>query len=178
MSGSDFIDVQISRKVLWIGSEAYPVQNISRAKTISLIPDRDTAWNRFIKIVVCSVLLGTAAAVAINLAPRLSTVQKSDALRVAAVGALLLALGLFVIGIIRLMRVLSAPTYYALIIDSAGITYKTLVSLDGNQLGELVRQIMKAIDDPQIKFRELVNNYHFGDQIYQDGDFNVGKAVK
>ena len=37
---------------------------------------------------------------------------------------------------------------------------------------------MKAIDDPQIEFRELINNYHFGDQIYQHGDFNVGKAVQ
>lgn len=129
-------------------------------------------------VAVFSVILGIAAAVALKLAPRLSTVQKSDALRVAAVGVLLLALGLFVIGIIRLMRVLSAPTYYALTIDSAGIAYKTLVSLDGNQLRELVRQIMKAIDDPQIEFRELINNYHFGDQIYQHGDFNVGKAVK
>jgi hypothetical protein len=178
MSRSDFIDVRISRKVLWIGSEAYPVQNISRAKTIGLIPDRNAAWNRFMTVVVFSVILGTAAAVAMKLAPRLSTVQKSDALRVAAVGMLLLALGLFIISIIRLRRVLLAPTYYALAIDSSGITYKTLVSLDGNQLKELARQIMKAIDDPQIEFRELISNCHFGDQIYQYGDFNVGKAVK
>lgn len=178
MSKSEVIDVQISRQVLWVGAEAYPLRNIARAQAIKLVPNREAAWGRYLTAVICWVLLGVAAVVAMKQAPRLSTVQGSNALHAAAVGALVLALVLFVISTIRLIRVLSTRTYYALVIETAGTPHKTLVSTDGNLIRELVRQIMKAIDDPQTEYRQTVTNYHYGDQIYQSGDFNVGKVLK
>ncbi len=178
MSKSEVIDVRISRQVLWIGAEAYPLRNIARAQTIRLVPNRGAAVRRFLTVVVFLVLLGAAAAIAMKQSAQLSSVQSSNALHTAAVGALVLALALFAISTIRLITVLSARTYYALVIETAGTPRRALVSTDGNQVAELVRQIMKAIHDPQIQFFQPVTNNHIGDKIYQNGDFNIGKAVR
>jgi hypothetical protein len=42
----ELIDVAVSRQVLWVGSEAYPLQNIARAQTLRLVPNRRAAWRR------------------------------------------------------------------------------------------------------------------------------------
>jgi len=177
MAKSQAIEVRISRRVLWVGAEAYPLRNIARAQTITLVPDRRTAWRRYLTAVVFWALLGVAAVAAMKLAARLDAEQGSNTLHAAAAGALVLALALFAVSTIRLIRVLSARTYYALVIETAGTPRRALVSTDGNLVSELVRQIMKAIDDPQAEFRQLVMNYHYGDKIYQHGDFNVGKVL-
>jgi molybdopterin converting factor small subunit len=177
-SGNEAIEVRISRQVLWVGAEAYPLRNIARAQTITLVPDRWRACRRYLTAVVFWVLLGVAAVAAIKVASRLNGGQGSNPLHAAAVGALVLALALFAVSTIRLIRVLSARTYYALVIETAGTPRRALVSTDGNLVRELVRQIMKAIDDPQAEFRQTVINHHYGDKIYQNGDFNVGKVSK
>jgi molybdopterin converting factor small subunit len=178
MAKSEAIEVRISRQVLWVGAEAYPLQNIARAQTITLVPDYWRACRRYLIAVVCWALLGAAAIAAIRLAPRLDYGQGSNTLHAAAAGALVLALALFALSTIKLIRVLSARTYYALVIETAGTARRALVSTDGNLVSELVRQIIKAIDDPRAEFRQLVVNYHYGDKIYQHGDFNLGKVLR
>jgi hypothetical protein len=161
----ELIDVAVSRQVLWVGAEAYPLQNIARAQTLRLMPNRAAAWRRFFKALVLETVLGVAATVALRLAPRLNSLQAYNAVHTLTVGALVLVVVLVVISTVRLITVLSRGTYYALVIETAGTPHKTLVSTDGNLIRELVRQIMKAIDDPQTEYR-------------QSGDFNVGKVLK
>jgi hypothetical protein len=39
---SEVIEVKVEREVLWVGTDAYPLPNIARARTVRLTPNR--AW--------------------------------------------------------------------------------------------------------------------------------------
>lgn len=44
----EIIDVRVSRGVLWVGAEAYPLQNIARVKMITLAPNRRASLRRYL----------------------------------------------------------------------------------------------------------------------------------
>jgi Family of unknown function (DUF6232) len=180
MPTSEDIYVGVSKQVLWVGSEAYPLQNIARAQTVRLVPNRAAAWRRFLTALLLEVFLGVAAAVALGLAPRIHSVQAYNAVHGVAVGVLVLAVVLVVISTIRLMVVLSRGTYYALVIETAGTPRRLLVSPNEYVVARLIQQIMKAINDPRVEFEERVKtvHYHFGDEFTQYGDHSIGKVSR
>ncbi len=169
----EFINVRVSRRVLWVGAEAYPLQNIARAQTIKIVPKRGAAVGRYIAAVVLWVILGIVAAAAISSAMRFGYNYQSTSGVVVIV-----VLVLIVISTIRLIRVLSRRTLYALVIETAGTPYTALVSADGNMVTRLVHLIMDAIDNPQAEFQLQVENFHVGDKIQQFGNQNVGKVSR
>lgn len=63
MSSSE-INVQVGQGILWVGSEAYPLQNIARVQPVKIVPRRGAALRRYLIAVVFYVLLFVAAAVA------------------------------------------------------------------------------------------------------------------
>jgi len=178
MARNEIIEVRIGRQVLWVGAEAYPLQNIARAQTVKVVPNRAAAMGRYLTAVVFWVILGTAAVVAMKQSSRLSSVQGANTLHAAGVGVLVLVLALFAVSTVRLIMVLSARTYYALVIETAGTPRRALVSTGENLVRRLVDEVMEAIDNPVAEFKELVTNYHVGDKIYQYGDFNIGKVLR
>ena len=159
MSRTELIDVEVRRRVLWVGAEAYPLQNIARAQTIELAPDRAAAFRRYLTAVVFCAILGVAAAIALNAAPRLNSGQGSNALHNAAVGVLVLVVALFIISTIRLVMRWTRRTYYALLIETAGTPHRVLVSTNEKLLRKLVRDIMDAINNPDMNFHYRVENY-------------------
>jgi hypothetical protein len=154
----ELVKIEISRQVLWIGNEAYPLQNIARAKTIKIVPDDKGAWRRYVGSMVLLVLLGTSAAVGIKLAPQVNSTQGSTALHGVAVGVLVLAVVLFVINTIILLVRLTRELYYLLLIETTGDPSRTLASTDAAPLCILVHEIMKAIDNPAATFRYEIEN--------------------
>jgi hypothetical protein len=156
----EFINVRVSRRILWVGAEAYPLQNIARAQTIEIVPRRGAAIGRYVMMVVLWLILGGAAALAIHAL------------------AVLFALALIVISTIRLIKALSRRTFYALVIETAGTPRTALVSADRNMVNRLVHLIMDAIDNPQAEFQFQVENFHVGDKIQQFGNQNVGKVYR
>jgi hypothetical protein len=178
----EVIDVTVSRQVLWVGTEAYPLQNIARAQTLRLVPNRGAAVRRFVSAVVLEVLLGAAAAIGLKLAPRISSLQRYNIVHGVATGALVLAVALIVISIIMLITRLSRGTYYALAIETAGTPRSVLVSADQYVVTKLVHQIMDAIDNPAATFHTRVENYvdlrsaqgvQIGDYSAQGNTFNA-----
>lgn len=174
----ELIDIRISRRILWVGSAAYPLQNIARAQTIEIQRDRRAALQRYLRTVVLCVFLGAAATVAIKLAPRLSSVRGSNALLHAAAGVLVLALVLLAISTARLITVLLAGTYYALVIETSGTPQTALISANETEVNQIVGLIMEAIDDPGFELNttiEIHNNVNFGgNQINQSGNAKSG----
>ena len=160
MSSSERIDIGVSRRVLWVGGQAYPLQNIARAQALRLPPNRGAAWRRYLKAVVLEVILGAAAAVALHLASRLNSERGYRAVHGVAVGVLVLAAVLLVISTIKLIATLSRRTYYALVIETAGTPRSVLVSDDEYTVRQLVGQIMDAIDNPHADFQRSVVNYN------------------
>ena len=120
-------------------------------------------------------LLGIAAAVAIKLAPRVSSIQGSNALRHVAVGVLVLAVALFVINTIILLVRLTKRPYYLLSIETAGTSYRLLASAEAAPLRGLVHDIMKAIDNPAATFHYQIENLvdARGAKGFQIGKYNT-----
>lgn len=161
---SEVINVGISRRVLRIGAAAYPVQNIARAQTVTLIPKRGTAWRHYVVAVMFWVILGVAAAVAVKKVTGLSN-SGLTALHCVEVAALVL----LVVSTIRLIVKLSARTFYALVIETAGTPRTALVSANQREVTRLVDEIMEAIDDPAAEFHYHLENVQLGGTRIQAG---------
>jgi hypothetical protein len=155
----EVIDVAVSRQVLWVGTEAYPLQNIARAQTLRLVPNRRVAVQHFAAAVVLEAVLGIAAAVALGLAPRLSSAPGYDTAHGVAAGALLLAVVLLFVSTFRLIAKLSGGTFYALLIETVGTPRSVLVSTNQRVVTGLVHQIMDTFDNPAATFHTEVENY-------------------
>jgi uncharacterized protein DUF6232 len=166
---SEVINVRVSRRVLWIGSDAYPLQNIARAQARKITPPRGTPVRDYIKAVFGWLILG------IILSAILGVAAHSGAL---AALVWVAVVALLVWRTIQLVRKLNLDnTYYALIIETAGNPNTALVSRDADVVSELVQEIMAAIDNPSAEFSQNVTNYHLGDKITQYGNSNIGKIA-
>lgn len=161
-SANNAVEVRISRRVLWVGSEAYPLQNIARAQAVRVTPrSRWTGRNRAVG--------GCLGFLALWLIVGLAAAAHSPAL-----GLLLAALVVIAI-IVALTRRKKQP-YYALIIETSGAPRRALVSTDGAEVSNLVKEIMDAIDNPEAEFQTVVHNIQYGDNFVQVGNQNVGKV--
>jgi Family of unknown function (DUF6232) len=162
VSSNEVIDVRVSQGILWVGSEAYPLQNIARVQPVKLVPSRRAAWKGFLKAVVFCVILIVAGAVAASAESRASSVQSHNVLRDVAIGMFALAAVLAVISTIRLIVKVSKRTAYALVIETAGTPRTALITYDANLVFHLANRITDAIGNPQDQWREsvsVINNY-------------------
>ncbi|MFH8841484.1 DUF6232 family protein [Streptomyces sp. NPDC017868] len=158
MARRKVIKVEVSRRVLWIGAEAYPLQNIARATTVRIKPPRAKAVGRFLtSLLVTGVLAVAALAVAQS-----GEVSDSDR-ELITQGVRITAAVLVAAFLLQLLSVLLTRTYYALVIETSGNPRTLLASLDRNEVHELVRDIMRAIDDP-----------HFPGFVKQMVTYNIG----
>jgi Family of unknown function (DUF6232) len=58
-------EVKVSKRVLWIGGDAYPLQNIARAQVRTLIPRSGTAFKNFAKNLTLSALASILVGIAL-----------------------------------------------------------------------------------------------------------------
>jgi len=163
------IDIRVSRRILWIGSEAYPLHNIARAQTVNLVPRRAPAVWAYVKAIMLWLLLGVAAGFV-----REAGLIPSNLADIASIAVPVLML----ISTIKLIADLSRRTLYALIIETAGTPHTALVSRDKNMMTKLVTWIMDAINNPQAEFEFRVENLQVGDTVQQFGHQNVGKVTR
>ncbi|MBD0693610.1 DUF6232 family protein [Streptomyces sp. CBMA123] len=162
------IDVRVSRRVLWIGGDAYPLQHIARARQLVWWPPkRSRTIIRFVRQVV-----GLLFAVSF-----LSAVTHNAADKIqAALPAVLLLIG-FLFLLYRLVTRLRLKALYKLVIETSNAATTAVVSHNEWQITNLIQMIMEAIDNPQAEFAFQVENLHVGDKITQYGDHNTGKRV-
>ncbi|MFI6817889.1 DUF6232 family protein [Nonomuraea sp. NPDC050328] len=169
MPRNSTIEVKVHRRVLWVGGEAYPVQNIARAYTMALRPRRGLALAQFLRAVVLWTLLAAAAMVG-------SDYVDLDVDRRLIVAALCVVV--LISAVQYLVRVLQR-TYYALVIETAGTPRTALVSSDHGEVARIVHEVMKAIGDPNASFSQTITtNNHYGDKITQLGSQNIGKVAR
>src|SRR6266568_8317188 len=162
-SANNAVNVRISKRVLWVGSEAYPLQNIARARAVRVIPkSRWTGKSRAqagcLGFLAFLFVLGLGAAAH------------------SAGGVLVVVVAIVAVAIVVALTRRKTQPYYALIIETSGNPRRALVSTDGAQVGNLVEEIMDAIDNPEAEFQTVVNNVQYGDNFVQVGDRNVGKV--
>ena len=157
--------VRVDNQVLWIGAQAYPVHNIARAQTVALKPRRGRAVFRFLGFVLLWIVLAIAATFAIN----------SSALATQGAGQLsalpfIVAGALILISFIALIRTLATQTLYALVIETSGQPHSALVTEDVVRLREIVKNVMDAINNPQVSYGPVTVNNIKSDRIGNIGD--------
>jgi len=167
----EVIDVWVDKGILWIGAEAYPLQNIARATTLRLAPNRLRAIGRYIFQVIGWLVLGAAAMVV--LANSGSDVDGEALAPLVSFAVIVLAS----ISTIGLVRRLLRPTYYSMVIETSGTARTALTSTDRSLVMKIVRQTMEAINNPGAKFHEHVTNINYGNQIYQPGSHNTARMT-
>jgi hypothetical protein len=156
---SKLINIRVNHRVLWVADEAYPLQNIARARTAKLVPKRAGAVVRSVVAVVLWVALAVAGR------PALTAARVPRATRDVVLVA--------VCAIWMVVVVLRRPLY-ALVIETAGTPFTAVVSPDRDLISRLVHSIMDAIDNPAAEFGYRVENYYGGNHVKQFGDNNVG----
>ncbi|WP_216901048.1 DUF6232 family protein [Nocardia alni] len=144
MSNNDagtIVGVRISRRVLWIGDDAYPLQNIARVGPREVVPPKTTPIRDYLKILIGGVIL--SAVLGLVFGSGLGWVT---------------FLIVFAVGTFRLIRafVNKKNKLYALIIETAGASNSVLVSGDVTAMYDIAQNITKAIDDPDFEYARNV----------------------
>jgi hypothetical protein len=165
------ITVQVKDKVLWIGSDAYPVQNIARAQARKLIPGKrqSPVWP-FVKTLARWLVVGIVASIVVALAHLGSRWNAVVWLVV------LVFIAFAVVRMIRDLRKRDIP-YYSLLIETAGTPREALISDSEEVINTIIGEIMRAINGEPVDWRQPVNNF-YGDFFNQFGDHNVGKVQR
>jgi hypothetical protein len=169
MSKSKTVNFRVSRRILWVGAEAYPLQNIARARTVRLAPKRGPAVGRFIAAIVLWIALEIGDAAALR-AARVPGPIRTTLIGYIEIGAAVL----IALSVIGLLVALARRTLYVLVIETAGTPFAAVVNPDGNLVNWLVHRIMDAIDNTQAEFQQSVQNYYGGNHVKQFGANSIG----
>jgi len=168
------IEVQVKDRVLWIGSDAYPVNNISRTQARELTFKRKPAWGKFWKSILKWLAIAIVATIAVAVLH----------FRSAANIIWLVMLAIFVIDVIRLFVDLSKKdqVYYALVIETSGASQTPLVTKNKAIIYEIIDNVMRAINGEAVRFLQQVsvmtgNQYNFRDNSVGQfgGQGNIGR---
>jgi hypothetical protein len=155
-------NVRVSKRILWFDSEAYPLHNITRTNTLTLVPNRGLAIKRYLILVG---ILWIFAAIVASATP--------------APVAILVTVGALAWAIFKLIRLIDflRQTFYELVIETAAGSRRALVSKDSRVVADLAFRITDAINNPAAEFQMRVENFHVGDNVSMIGDNNVGKVA-
>ncbi|MER5208098.1 DUF6232 family protein [Streptomyces sp. NPDC002825] len=174
MARRKVIRVEVTKRVLWIGAEAYPLQNIARATTVRFRPQRARAVGRFVKSLLVTAVL-VVAALAVAQSGEVSGSDRELITQGAEITAAVLVAGF----LLQLIVALFEKTYYALVIETSGNPLTLLASVDRDEVHQLVREIMRAIDDPGFTgFTKQMITYNIGkmrDFYNASGPGSVGR---
>jgi hypothetical protein len=175
------VDLRVSKRLLWIGEAAYPLQNVARVYTFTAHPRRREAALRFAKraLITLAVAIGlTLVGKAVEFGDR---GMGSGLVTVTWIASVALLIYFFT----AMMSVLTAQSHYVLAVETSGPSQAVVTSSNPHQLRELVGYIVHAIENPEAEFQVKVesltispNNYYFGDNVNMyGGTGNVGMAA-
>ncbi|MFJ1897786.1 MULTISPECIES: DUF6232 family protein [unclassified Streptomyces] len=179
------VDLRVSKRLLWVGPAAYPLENIARVFTFVLRPRRKEAITLFCKRVALTLALAVGMTVLILLVDTVASIGQGESSGGPFVTLVWLGtVGALIYFLLELTKVLSAPSHFVLAIETAGPSTAMVTSQDPAQLIQLVGRIAYAIDHPEAEFTVRVEGisvspqiYHFGDNVNMyGGTGNVGIA--
>lgn len=157
------INVRVSKRILWFGSEAYPLPNITRTNTLTLEPQRGPAIRQYLLMVVVVLF---AMGIVASAAP-------------GAIAALVIVAGVgwIVFRTIRLVEFLKL-TLYELVIETAAGSNRGLITDNPAVVTDLSFRITDAINNPHAEFQLQVENYKAGDNFTMFGTNTVNKVSR
>ncbi|MEU0737926.1 DUF6232 family protein [Streptomyces sp. NPDC006134] len=170
MPRRELVNVRVSRRVLWLDGDAYPLQNIARARTAEIPPRRAEEAGKAFGIGIAMTLFGVIALWFLGIFPEWGPVVFLT--WTVKVGGIIFYLFL----ILAMAEICTRKILYALVIETSGPPSTLIASESRAVVDDLVRKITDAIDDPQAEFQVTVENLQIGDRIQQIGNHNIGRA--
>ena len=161
------VHVRISRRILWVGPQAYPLSHVVRVHPVELRLKRTAVLIEYGRRAGATIALAVLGLIAVPCVGR--------SLPVALwVAFWLIAGGLLTFHTVQLVRLLRLPKIYVLRVAMAGSEQAAVVSTDQAQIQDLTTQVTDAIDDPAAEYEVRVDNIEFvyGDKV--DGDKVLG----
>nr|WP_239144576.1 DUF6232 family protein [Streptomyces sp. SID14515] len=158
------LEISVKRRILWVGSAAFPLHNLTRVDAYEVKPDRVKAVGRFLK------WLAGAAVVFVVLSLESGEGAGFDDGGKSVFIFVVIGLALF------LLKELFEPAKPILAVDTAGGTGAVVTLPSVDELRVIAGQIVYAIDHPEAEFTAYVqelNNYN-GPVFNQHGGQNTG----
>ncbi|MFG2835824.1 DUF6232 family protein [Streptomyces zaomyceticus] len=152
--------LKVSRRILWVGSAALPLHNITRVEAFMIKADRGAVFVRFLRWLIVAALIYAA----INYASD-GGVEGNPVLLVVGI-----ALFLFL-----LKELFQSPTP-VLVVETAGGSTVVVTLPTVHELLDIAGRIAHAIDNPQAEFTAVVQQYNhtnnFGPVVHMNGGRN------
>jgi hypothetical protein len=175
------VDLHVSKRLLWIGDAAYPLQNIARVYTFIPKPRRAEALLRCFRRTAATVSVAVVLRFFGKIWSSVNGGSGNDGLNSFITFAGAVAVFYF---ISELIPVLTAQPQFVLAVETSGPSIAVVTSSDPNRLRQIAYQIASAIEDPGASFHVRVDrislsprHYHFGDSVNMyGGSGNVGVA--
>jgi hypothetical protein len=157
------VHVRISRRILWVGSQAYPLAHVVRIQPAEVRLRRIPAVKDFFRRVGATLALAALGLIAMACAGRIVPTS-------VWVVFWLCAAALLIFHSVRLIRLLLLPKLYVLRVATAGTEHAAVVSTDREKIHDLAGQVADAIDNPEAEFEVRVDNIEFiyGDKVGGD----------
>lgn len=172
-------EIRISKRIVRIGHEVYPLANISRVQTLRVVWRGKLATFYPLRQIATLLLIGgLIVGVAVVLLPELGVRADFDveeaARQFAAVAAVLAGIRVaYLLGVL-FFRLLIRRKRYVLMIETAGTQYAALSGTDREELQRIKGEIVDAIEDPPSEERviQVHGDVVLGDKYQQDGTDN------
>jgi hypothetical protein len=168
------IHVRISRRILWVGPQAYPLSQVVRVYPQELRLRRTAAVKDFGRRAGATIGLAVVGLIATSCVGR--TLPAGI-----WVAFWLVVAGLLALHTAQLIRLLRLPKLYVLRVAMAGSEQAAVVSTDEDIISDLITQVADAIDNPAAEFEVHVDNIIFGDKVEGDqvlGDKTIFAGAK
>jgi hypothetical protein len=165
------VDVRISRRVLWVDEQAYPLAQVTRVQPIELTPNRRRMALAYGRKAGATVGLGMVGLVILSC---LGEAAPPAAWVVLAVAIL----AMLTPHTVRLVRGLTRPALHVLSVATAGTPHAALASTDKELIQDLAHRVVDAIDNPSAEFEIRVDHIDIvhGDKV--DGGKYGGDRVE
>lgn len=164
----EFVDFRISRRTLWVGMQAYPLQQVTRVRPIEVKPRPGRIVATYGRR--AGATLGLGMVVLLFLSCLGGTAPPSSTVIVC-----LLTLAALAVHTARLIHGLTRPALHILSVSTAGSPRAALVSTDRQLIHDLTFRVVDAIDNPAAEFQIQVEHLEFtagdrygGDHVERD----------
>ncbi|MFF1409747.1 DUF6232 family protein [Streptomyces sp. NPDC058289] len=188
-AGAYGVELRISRRLLWVGTAAYPLHNIVRVHTSVLSPDRAKAVVQFLKWGAALVVVFFLFAEFVidetfnscDYSSRWCEEEMTSEFEMLWAFGIIAALYL----VAQLVYKATRPDLHVLAVEVASASIALVTMRDESQLGVVVQHIVHAIDHPEAEFSirmdrvELnLKSYHLGDSVNIYGGVGNSGVVK
>lgn len=171
--------IVISKRVVQIGHEVYPLANISRVQTLRVRwGGKYATFYPLRQIIAIVIAAGVTVAAAVLIPPELPPSADSDIEQMARQFAAVLSVVAGVVVaywlVVLLYRLFIRRRHYALVIETAGTQYTALSGTDHAEIHRIRNIIVEAIENPpaQATSVQVHGDVVMGDQRKQVGSGN------